>query len=286
MRRPLALLLALALLAPACATGGDGVRVVAALYPLAWLAQRVGGGLVDVEDLTPPGTEAHDATLSAGQRADLQAADVVLFLGGIGFQPDVERAAAQASGAVVDLAADLDLLAVDGARDPHVWLDPMLLAAFVPAVEAALALADPSNAEAFAANADATREVLAALDAEFRDGLAGCAYRSFVTTHAAFGYLARAFDLQQVPVEGLTPEAEPSAAAIEAALAAIDAGEAAPAVFAEATSEGRRIGRAVAEQAGVAEFGLSTLESDPAPLGYPAVMRANLLSLRDGLACP
>lgn len=286
MRRPLALLLALALLAPACATGGDGVRVVAALYPLAWLAQRVGGGLVDVEDLTPPGTEAHDATLSAAQRADLQAADVVLFLGGIGFQPDVERAAAQASGAVVDLAADLDLLAVDGARDPHVWLDPMLLAAFVPAVEAALALADPSNAEAFAANADATREVLAALDAEFRDGLAGCAYRSFVTTHAAFGYLARAFDLQQVPIEGLTPEAEPSAAAIEAALAAIDAGEAAPAVFAEATAEGRRIGRAVAEQAGVAEFGLSTLESDPAPLGYPAVMRANLLSLRDGLACP
>ena len=286
MRRTAVLLLALSLAAPACATGDDGVRVVAALFPLAWVAERVGGAWVDVVDLTPPGTEAHDATLSAAQRADLQVADVVIVLGVAGFQPDVERAVAQATGAVVDVTAGLDLLDVGGSVDPHLWLDPALLADVIPDVAAAFAAADPSHAADFEANAAATRELLATIDGEFRDGLAGCAFRSFVTTHAAFGYLARAYDLTQVAVEGLSPESEPAAAAVEAALGAIAEGTAAPAVFAEATEEGRRIGRAVAEQAGVDLFGLSTLESDPAPLGYPAVMRGNLLSLTEGLACP
>jgi zinc transport system substrate-binding protein len=286
MRRAAALLLALSLAAPACATGDDEVRVVAALFPLAWVAERVGGAWVDVVDLTPPGTEAHDATLSAAQRADLQVADVVVVLGVAGFQPDIERAVAQATGAVVDVTAGLDLLDVGGSVDPHLWLDPALLAEVVPDVAAAFAAADPSHAADFEANAAATRELLATIDGEFRDGLAGCAFRSFVTTHAAFGYLARAYDLTQVAIEGLSPESEPAAAAVEAALGAIAEGTAAPAVFAEATEEGRRIGRAVAEQAGVDLFGLSTLESDPAPLGYPAVMRGNLLSLTEGLACP
>ena len=286
MRRTAVLLLALSLAAPACATGDDGLRVVAALFPLAWMAERVGGAWVDVVDLTPPGTEAHDATLSAAQRADLQVADVVIVLGVAGFQPDVERAVAQATGAVVDVTAGLDLLDVGGSVDPHLWLDPALLADVIPDVAAAFAAADPSHATDFEANAAATRELLATIDGEFRDGLAGCAFRSFVTTHAAFGYLARAYDLTQVAVEGLSPESEPAAAAVEAALGAIAEGTAAPAVFAEATEEGRRIGRAVAEQAGVDLFGLSTLESDPAPLGYPAVMRGNLLSLTEGLACP
>ena len=286
MRRTAALLLALSLAAPACATGDDGVRVVAALFPLAWVAERVGGAWVDVVDLTPPGTEAHDAALSAEQRADLQVADVVIVLGVAGFQPDVERAVAQATGAVVDVTAGLDLLDVGGSVDPHLWLDPALLAEVVPDVAAAFAAADPSHATDFEANAAAARELLATIDGEFRDGLAGCAFRSFVTTHAAFGYLARAYDLTQVAVEGLSPESEPAAAAVEAALGAIAEGTAAPAVFAEATEEGRRIGRAVAEQAAVDLFGLSTLESDPAPLGYPAVMRGNLLSLTEGLACP
>ena len=75
------LVLGLSLLAPACVGGGTGVRVVAALYPLAWVAERVGGAWVEVEDVTPPGTEAHDATLSAAQRADLRLLFLCVILG-------------------------------------------------------------------------------------------------------------------------------------------------------------------------------------------------------------
>lgn len=287
MRRTLTLALAAALLASGCASGGPEVKVVAALYPLAWVASEVGGELVEVEDLTPPGVEAHDATLSAGQRADLGSADVVLFLGASGFQPDVERAAADATGTVIDVTAGLSLLEGSGDLpvDPHFWLDPDMLARIVPLVAAALATADQNNADTYFANAAATERRLATLDTDIALALTDCAYRSFVTTHQAFSYFAAAYGLEQLALEGPSPDAEPSAAAIERVLGAIADGTVAPAVFAEATSEGRRIGGAVAEDAGVRLFGLATLESDPAPLGYIAVMRANLASLEEGLGC-
>lgn len=288
MRRLLIPALALLLAAPACdAIGGPDVSVVAAIYPLAWVAAEVGGDRVGVLDLTAPGVEAHDATLTAGQRAELQSADVVLLLGVPGFQPDVERASEEASGAVVDVTAVLDLLPGEGdlAADPHFWLDPLLLAQTVPLVAAAFAAADEGNADTYLANAAALEERLVALDAEIREGLAACASTTFVTTHEAFTYFARAYGLEQLALEGPSPDAEPSAEAIERVLAAIADGEAAPAVFAEATAEGRRIGGAIAEDAGVVLYGLATLESDPAPVDYVGVMRANLDSLAEGLSC-
>lgn len=288
MRRLLPLALATLLAAPACdAIGGADVSAVAAIYPLAWVASEIGGDRVDVLDLTAPGVEAHDATLTAGQRADLQAADVVLLLGVAGFQPDVERAAEDATGSVVDVTAVLDLLPGEGdlASDPHFWLDPLLLAQTVPLVAAAFASADADHADAYLANAAALEQRLVALDAEIREGLAACAFTTFVTTHEAFTYFARAYRLEQLALEGPSPDAEPSAEAIERVLAAIAEGDAAPAIFAEATAEGRRIGGAIAEDADVVLYGVATLESDPAPVDYVGVMRANLDGFAEGLGC-
>jgi zinc transport system substrate-binding protein len=288
MRRVLPLVLAAVLVAPACdRLGGADVSVVAAIYPLAWVASEIGGERVEVLDLTAPGVEAHDATLTAGQRADLQSADVVLLLGVPGFQADVERAAEEATGSVVDVTAVLDLLPGDGdlASDPHFWLDPLLLAQTVPLVAAAFASTDADHADTYLANAAALEQRLVALDTRIREGLADCDARTFVTTHEAFTYFADAYDLEQLALEGPSPDAEPSAEAIETVLAAIADGEAAPAIFAEATAEGRRIGGAIAEDAGVVLYGLSTLESDPAPVDYVGVMEANLDSLEEGLGC-
>ena len=45
-------------------------------------------------------------------------------------------------------------------------------------------------------------------------GLETCARREFITSHAAFGYLARHYRLEQIAISGLSPEAEPSPARI------------------------------------------------------------------------
>ncbi len=282
---------AVALAAPwAIACTGEstegGVNVVAAIYPLAWAAQVVGGDRVGVEDLTPPGAEAHDTTLTAAQRADIQTADVVLYLGRIDFQPDVERAVDDAGGRVIDVTAKLGLRPQTGETfDPHLWLDPADMEEVVRLVADALEATDPSGTDGYAQREEATLGALEDLDAAFREGLSGCAFTTFVVTHEAFGYLAGGYGLRQLGIEGLTPESEPSAARIQAAAQAIDQGRAAPAVFYEETDAGRRVGQSVAESVGVPALPLTTLESDPAPRDYISAMEENLTNLREGLRC-
>lgn len=278
----------LALVAPAC-TGGSSegrVNVVAAIYPLAWAAEQVGGDLVDVEDLTSPGVEAHDASVTAAQRADIQTADIVVYLGEIDFQPDVERAVDEAGGRVIDVTAKLGIRPRPGDTfDPHLWLDPADMEEIVRLLADALEATDPPGADGYARREEAALGVLEDLDASFREGLSGCAFTTFVVTHEAFGYLAGAYGFRQLGIEGLTPASEPSAARIQAAAQAIDQGRAAPVVFYEETNVGRRVGQSVAESVGVPALPLTTLESDPAPREYVSAMEENLTNLREGLRC-
>ncbi|MNI58810.1 High-affinity zinc uptake system binding-protein ZnuA precursor [compost metagenome] len=99
-----------------------------------------------------------------------------------------------------------------GGLDPHVWLAPSLAIQEVRTIEAALSAASPENAAAFKANADSYVAKLEQLDQEFKDGLANTKRKDFITQHAAFGYLAKEYGLTQVPIAGLSPEQEPSAA--------------------------------------------------------------------------
>ena len=93
--------------------------MVAAFYPVAEAAQRVGGSCVTVQNLTPAGAEPHDLELTPDQVDAIQDATVV-FVMGHGFQPGVEDAADQRDGATVKLLDGLHAKQ----SDPHVWLDP------------------------------------------------------------------------------------------------------------------------------------------------------------------
>jgi zinc transport system substrate-binding protein len=92
-------LLAVALLLSGCgstSSAGEGESVVASFYPLAEAASRVGGDLVSVLNLTPPGVEPHDLELAPDDIEAIANADVIVYLGG-GFQPAVEDALARPS---------------------------------------------------------------------------------------------------------------------------------------------------------------------------------------------
>lgn len=99
-----------------------------------------------------------------------------------------------------------------GGLDPHVWLSPAMAIQQVRNIEKGLSEAAPEHKEAFKANADAYIAELEALDKEFQDGLKDSLRKDFITQHAAFGYLAKQYGLTQVPIAGLSPEQEPSAA--------------------------------------------------------------------------
>ena len=107
-----------------------------------------------------------------------------------------------------EVHADED--AHDHVMDPHVWLSPVLAQKQVTAILEAFVMADPANEEDYTKNAAAYIAQLQQLDEEFKAGLKDVKTKEFVTQHAAFGYLAREYNLTQVAIAGLSPEQEPS----------------------------------------------------------------------------
>ncbi|MGH2756412.1 MAG: metal ABC transporter substrate-binding protein [Actinomycetota bacterium] len=284
--------MALLLLAPACgggsaAEGDERIEVVASFYPLAFVAGEVGGNLVDVDNLTPPGAEPHDLELTPGQVRALAEADLVVYLGD-GFQHAVEDSIADLKGEVVDgLAGQDDLLEPSEQEetpfDPHIWLDPQRTAAIARLVGDRLAEIDPGNATTYRSNVERLGSRLDDLDTEYRDGLGGCERNSFVTSHEAFGYLASAYGLEQIGISGIDPEAEPSPQRL-AEVADFVAENGVTTIFFEVLVS-PDIAETLAEEAGIRTARLDPIEGPPEEGDYFTAMKANLEALREGLGC-
>jgi zinc transport system substrate-binding protein len=263
------------------ACGGDGnqssgtsgqTEVVAAFYPLAWAAAEIGDGDVDVRNLTPPGVEPHDAELTARDVERIRSADVVLYLGG-GFQPAVEDAVEGAEGRTVDLLEN----PVGG--DPHVWLDPVRFQGMARRI-----------AQALGGSASATRlsGELKSLNEDFETGLGRCRRRQIVTAHDAFGYLARRYRLEQVPITGISPETEPTPRQLERVIERVRQTGATTIFFETLVSP--RLAETVARETGAGTAVLNPIEGltdEQATSGedYLSLMRENLASLRRALGC-
>ena len=229
----------------ACSSNpGDGrtdgkLDVVASFYPMQFLAQRIGGSHVNVSTLTKPGVEPHDLEISPRQTAQLSKAGLVVYLKGL--QPSVDRAIGQAEPRHVADAASYTSLEDhgtevegeeghghgesgehgheaheahegDASADPHIWLDPVRYAQVAEGVGKALEKADPDHAAAYKKNTAALVKRLGALNDDFKTGLKGRSTDTFITTHAAFGYLSERYGLRQEAISGLDPESEPSPA--------------------------------------------------------------------------
>lgn len=290
---------------PDTADTAGGLGVVAAFYPLAEAARGVGGDLVTVTDLTPPGQGPHDLELQPQQAATIEQADVALYLGR-GFQPQVEDAVAGAPDGLVrvDLLDHVALLPVDpqlegtqgevdgevlaGDVDPHVWLDPARMIEMVGTITDTFAAADPDHADDYRANAAQYLTGLTGLDDEYRTGLADCRSDVVVTSHRAFGYLADTYGLRQIPIAGISPEIEPDPRTLEAIAAEAEA-EGVTTIFLESVAP-PDLARTVADEIG-AELDLLdpieglTQEQLDDGVTYASIMRDNLARLRTGLDC-
>ncbi len=268
-----------AVLAAGCGGSGQSEEdVVAAFYPLAFAAGQVAPAGLAVDDLTPPGAEPHDLELTARDVERLRDAALVVYAGG-GFQPAVEDAVDDRDGTSLDVLESVR--PIDGAegRDPHVWLDPIRYAQVARAIAAALGRRQ--------AAAPLVRR-LESLDRDFRRGLTHCARREIVTSHAAFAYLADRYGLEQLPLVGLTPEAEPAAKDLERLVEDVREAGATTVFFEPLVSA--RLAETVAREAGVSTAVLDPLEgltSEQRERGedYFSVMRENLAALRAALGC-
>jgi zinc transport system substrate-binding protein len=272
------------LLAAGCGGRGDAAndgskQVVAAFYPLAFAAERVAGRDATVTNLTPPGVEPHDVELSARDVERIGDADLVLYLGA-GFQPALERAVEATGANAVDVLDGLSLRPGDESEfDPHVWLDPIRFEAVAERI--ATELGKPEEGRQLVAE-------LERLDAEYAAGLRTCERRELVTSHAAFGYLADRYGLEQVAITGLSPEAEPTPGELHDVVEEVRK-RGATTVFFE-TLVSPRLAKTVATEVGAESAVLNPLEGLTQEeldrdADYFSIMRDNLASLEQALGC-
>ena len=287
--------------APTAAPSG-ALTVSTSFYPIQYLAQAIGGEHVAVTSVTPTNVEPHDFELSPKDVTALSASSLVLYVSG--FQPSLDDALTQVSGpTVVDLAGSVDLVHHDGveeehedgateaahdhdaaaALDPHFWLDPVRMQAAAKAVEAALAQADPAHADDYAANLDTLNATLTDLNTSYSTGLGHCERTTFVTSHAAFGYLADRYSLTQASISGVDPESEPSPAELAEVKKVVESTGTTTIFTEELVSP--ETAQAVAAETGAQTRVLSPIESAPESGDYAGVMRTNLEELRTALSC-
>jgi len=275
---------------------------VTAFYPLQFVAQRVAGDHATVTNLTQPGAEPHDVELTPRQVASVTTASLVIYEKG--FQPAVDEAVTQSENPEVidtttavplrpltvsdddrgqgDVTGDAD----HGALDPHVWLDPTVVSQIAGAVEGRLMIIDPAHAADYARNTRMLDQDLRKLDRAFRTGLRHCVRTEFITTHAAFGYLAERYHLTQIGISGLSPDSEPSPARI-AEVQRVAREQRLTTIFSE-TLVSPALAEAIAGDLGLRTDVLDPIEGvtdQSRGNDYISIMESNLTALRKAGGC-
>ena len=282
-------LLGTALVLPAlCRTGAaDALPVVATFSILGDLLRQVAGERpLALSVLVGPDGDAHGFQPRPSDAAQLRGA-ALLLRNGLGYDDWLMRlAGAAGSGGTQVTASDgVAPRRAAGVPDPHAWGDPRNVRTYLRNIAAGLAAADPGNAALYARQAATASERLTALDAETRAAFATVpeARRKVLTSHDAFGYFGAAYGIRFLAPQGISTQAEPSAAMVGALIRQVRA-ERITAVFLENMAGPATLER-LAREAGVRVGG--RLYSDSlSPTGGPAPSYEALIRHNTGLLVP
>lgn len=192
-------------------------RVVATTGMVADMVRSIAGDAVEVTQIMGAGVDPHLYKATRDDVETILSADAVFYSGLLleGKMADtfVKVGRTRPVYAVTELIDETTLLSPDGAEghhDPHVWMDVATWTAGVPVVRNALTELLPDNSDMFAKNAEAYEAELMKLDEYARTKIATIpkAARVLVTSHDAFNYFGRAYDLEVLGVQGLSTESE------------------------------------------------------------------------------
>ena len=284
-------------------TEPDKIRVFASFFPYYEFTKNVAGDHAIVEQYIPVGTESHDWEPRAKEIILLDNTDVFVYngLGIDAYVSDIIKSGEFDNILFVNASKGVSLLAIEeeeeeeeeedhheGSYDPHIWLDPILVKQQVNNIRDGLALADPDNESYFFQNAADYNAKLDLLDEQIRNSLARCQQDTIVPFHNAFAYLGEQYDLKIVPLSGLSPDTEASAAEIAEFVNFVQDNDI-KVIFSEELID-PRLAETIAEEAGVKTLVLSpieglTPEEEVKELSYIEKMEKNIISLRTALEC-
>jgi len=206
----------------------DRIKIITSILPLADFAHAVCGRYGKVEMLLPPGADVHTWTPRPSDIMKLTNADLFIYIGA-DLEPwvyDILKSIKNPDLRIIEASRDMllaakteDHLHADEKHesshasiyDPHIWLDFEHDLTIIELIEDNLTQILPENGSEFKANAEEYKEKLRELDLKYRNSLDKCPKRVlFMGGHAAFGYLAQRYQLRQISLYGLSPDARPS----------------------------------------------------------------------------
>ncbi len=265
-------------------TPGGKLRVSASFYPMYDFAKKIGGDRAVVSIMIPAGIEPHNWEPSASDILSLEKADIFVY-NGAGMElwaPDILSSLQNKELIVVEASKGEAIID----SDPHVWLDPMRAKAELLNIKNAFAEADPAGASYYEENYDTYAARLDALDKEYRDTLSALPGRDIVVTHEAFGYLCSAYGLNQIAIEGIFADSEPSPARM-AEIVELVKENGVKVIFSEELLS-PRVAEAIAAETGAQTAVLNPiggLSADDIAAGedYFSIMQKNLAELKKAL---
>ena len=184
------------------------LRVVASFYPLYFMSAQIGGDKAEVINILPTGAEPHDYEPTAKDMAKMENSQLII-LNGNGLEAwsdNLKKNINAGRTNIIEARAEIRSTNLD----PHVWLDPALAQKMVDKIAQSFERTDPLNKSYYETNANALKSRLNDLDNAYKQALSKCAEKNIITSHAAFGYLAAAYGLKQIPIAGLSPDTEPT----------------------------------------------------------------------------
>lgn len=220
------------------------LNVVTSFYPIYYMTKQIGGEQVNVVNLIATGVEPHDWTPKSKDLLTASDADLLLYHG-VGLETWIDNfvnGLEKDSGVVIKQVSngiklidseddedhdhdaegeahdhDHDHDAEDAGHnhshdiDPHTWVSPKSARIIAANIKESLIEVDPDNKEVYESNYEELEQKLKAIDEQYEQQLANVPLRTIVVSHQSFGYVARDYQLEQIAIMGLSPNAEPRA---------------------------------------------------------------------------
>lgn len=195
------------------AGSGSAITIVSSIRPLTFIAQAIAGDEADLATIIGPNDSAHHFSLSPGDRLQLEAADILLWVGPV-FEVELgEFFQRRRHGAelitVLDIANTTVHTLEDGSIDPHVWLDPDNARLIAAALAEQLGIINPSQREVYQQRLREFSATLESSTAQIRERLAGLSRDGFVVYHNAYQYYEKQFGLSHALALVANPDVAP-----------------------------------------------------------------------------
>ncbi|MBH0172700.1 zinc ABC transporter substrate-binding protein [Fictibacillus sp. 23RED33] len=224
------------------------LKIYTTMYPLEYFTERIGGKHVEVSSIIPPGADAHTYEPSTKKMVEMTEGDAFVYnklesdefsssvadtlkeedmpiidgAKGISYHESAEHEGEEHAHEEEEHAHEEENHAHEeeghhehGSLDPHIWLDPVLAQRIADNIYNGLVKLNPDAKAEFKKNHKALVADLEKLDSTFKTKVEEAPKNSFIVSHAAYGYWAERYGLEQIAISGLSPSHEPSQHQIE-----------------------------------------------------------------------